>query len=285
MAETDPSWALRNLTRVATQISNLSAFKPLLRTQCCDLARRIRFLAPLFLELHDDVLLSGAVSFHALQDALFKARDLLQFATCASQVYMILDREQVKHRFTDVAVRFEHAISKISIDEVDVSEEIKEQVALVTTQFRRAKEQFDPPGLQLYEQLLSIYNQSNDEHTETSELRLICEKLQFINVDDVKQDSLALEKMVVERGAHSQKSIHEMSLVLLKKIQDFLIVDSGNNIVSPSEDLSQHTDESYLKLCPQPLVIPDEFRCPISLELMKDPVIICTGQKFRKYYD
>lgn len=55
-------------------------------------------------------------------------------------------------------------------------------------------------------------------------------------------------------------------------------MESGNNIVSPSEDFSHHTDEPYLKLCPQSLVIPDEFRCPISLELMKDPVIICTGQ-------
>jgi len=47
----------------------------------------------------------------------------------------ILDREQVKHRFTDVAVRFEHAMSKISFDELDVSEEIKEQVNNVCKAF------------------------------------------------------------------------------------------------------------------------------------------------------
>ncbi|XP_027925561.1 U-box domain-containing protein 13-like isoform X1 [Vigna unguiculata] len=282
MAETDPSWVLRNLSRVSTQISYLSSFKPILRTQCCDLARRIRFLAPLFLELHDNVVLSSAVSFHALQEALFKAKDLLQFATTASQVFMILDREQVKHRFTDVAVRFEHAMSKISFDELDVSEEIKEQVALVTTQFRRAKEKFDPPGLQLYEQLLSVYNQSYDVNTETAELRLICEKLQFINVDDVKQESLALEKMGVERWDHSQKRIQDMSLVVLKKIQDFLMEESGNIIVPPSEDICRQTEESFVKSCTQSLVIPDEFRCPISLELMKDPVIICTGQTYER---
>lgn len=146
------------------------------------------------------------------------------------------------------------------------------------TQFRRAKAQFDPPGFQLYEHLLSVYNQSYDVNTETAELRVICEKLQFLNVDDIKQESLALQKMVVDKGGYSQKNIQDMSLVVLKKIQDFLVMESGNNIVSPSEDFSHHTDEPYLKLCPQSLVIPDEFRCPISLELMKDPVIICTGQ-------
>jgi len=148
----------------------------------------------------------------------------------------------------------------------------------VTTQFRRAKEKFDPPGLQLYEQLLSVYNQSYDVNTETAELRLICEKLQFINVDDVKQESLALEKMGVERWDHSQKRIQDMSLVVLKKIQDFLMEESGNIIVPPSEDICRQTEESFVKSCTQSLVIPDEFRCPISLELMKDPVIICTGQ-------
>ncbi|TKY66061.1 U-box domain-containing protein 13 [Spatholobus suberectus] len=281
MAETDPFRVLRNLTRIATQISNLSAFKPVIKTQCCDLSRRIRFLTPLFLELQDDVVSSRAVPFDALaslEDALFKAKELLQFATRGSQVFMILEREQVKHKFIDVAVRFEHAISKISFDELDVSEEIKEQVALVTTQFRKAKEQFDPLGLQLYEHLLSVCNQRYDVNTETAELRLICEKLQFLNVDDIKQDSLALQKMVVERGGRSQKSIWDVALLVLKKIQDFLVMESGNNIVLPSEDFSQHTDELCVKLCPQSLVIPDEFRCSISLELMKDPVIICTGQ-------
>uniref|UniRef100_A0A0R0F179 RING-type E3 ubiquitin transferase n=2 Tax=Glycine max TaxID=3847 RepID=A0A0R0F179_SOYBN len=274
---------LRNLTRIVIQISTLSSaasFVPILKPQCCDLARRIRFLAALFQELHDDIVSSRAVHFLALEDALFKAMELLRFATRASQVFTILDREQVMFGFTDVAVRFEHALSMISFGELDVSEEIKEQVALVITQFRRAKAQFDPPGFQLYEHLLFVYNQSYDVNTETAELRVICEKLQFLNVDDIKQESLALQKMVVDKGGYSQKNIHDMSLVVLKKIQDFLVMESGNNIVSPSEDFSHHTDEPYLKLCPQSLVIPDEFRCPISLELMKDPVIICTGQTY-----
>ncbi|KAG5027638.1 hypothetical protein JHK86_023552 [Glycine max] len=61
-------------------------------------------------------------------------------------------------------------------------------------------------------------------------------------------------------------------------IQDFLVMESGNNIVSPTEDFSRHTHEPYAKLCPESLHIPYEFRCPISLVIMKDPVIICTGQ-------
>ena len=70
----------------------------------------------------------------------------------------------------------------------------------------------------------------------------------------------------------SENNIQDMS------IQDFLVMESGNNIVSPTEDFSRHTHEPYAKLCPESLHIPYEFRCPISLVIMKDPVIICTGQ-------
>ena len=31
---------------------------------------------------------------------------------------------------------------------------------------------------------------------------------------------------------------------------------------------------------PDPIVIPDDFLCPISLELMRDPVIVATGQVY-----
>ncbi|XP_027352236.1 U-box domain-containing protein 13-like [Abrus precatorius] len=282
MAESEDSRMLQKLSRIATQISEIPSFKTVIKRRCWDLTRRIRFLTPLFQELQNDVVLSHDVydALDSLHEALLKAKELLHFASQGSQLFMILEREQIKCKFTDVAVRFERGISKISFDELDISEEVKEQVALVTAQFRRAKEKFDPPGLELYEHLLPVFNQSYDVNTETAELCLICEKLQFTHVDDIKQESLALQKMVVDRGFPFEKSIHDMSIVL-KKFEEFLVMKSGNNVVSTSEDFP-HTDEPYVKLCPQSLVVPDEFQCPISLELMKDPVIICTGQTYER---
>ncbi|KAK7338834.1 hypothetical protein VNO77_19467 [Canavalia gladiata] len=275
MAETP---LLQNLTLLSTQISEISTFKTVIKSQCWDLSRRVRFLAPLFQELHDEVVSTHAVPYDALaslEEALLKAKDLLEFATRGSQLFMILEREQIKHKFTDVAVRFERGINKIPFDVLGISEEVKEQVALVTAQFTRAKEQFDAPGLQLYEHLLSVYKQSHDVKTETAELRLMCEKLQFLNANDIKQESVAIQKMVADRGDHFEKTAQDMSNVL-KKIEHFLAIESG------SEGFPPHTDEPCVKLCPQSLVIPDEFRCPISLELMKDPVIICTGQTYER---
>ncbi|KAK7255866.1 hypothetical protein RIF29_29291 [Crotalaria pallida] len=287
MAKGNASSLLHTLTLIANQISHTSSstFKPLFKNQCSDLARRIMFLSPLFHELLDlgvnDIPHDVVSSLVSLQQALLNATELLHLGCHGSQLYMILEREQIKCKFIDLAVCFEQALSKISFDKLDISEEVKEQVALVTAQFRRAKEHFDPPGLQLYELLLSIFNQSHDLNTESAELHVVCEKLHITNVKDIKHESLALHKMVADTGGHLEKSTQKM-LVLLKKIEDFLLTESVNFFVLPSEDSPPNTDEMYTKLCTQSLVIPDEFRCPISLELMKDPVIICTGQTYER---
>ena len=68
--------------------------------------------------------------------------------------------------------------------------------------------------------------------------------------------------------------------MLLKKIKDFVQIENlvkddnlgGKGIFSKVYGLGTN-EKSH-----QAPVIPDDFRCPISLELMKDPVIVSTGQ-------
>jgi len=60
--------------------------------------------------------------------------------------------------------------------------------------------------------------------------------------------------------------------MLLKKIKDF--VQTQNPEMGPPVTTKLMDSNGQ----PRPVNIPDEFRCPISLELMKDPVIVATGQ-------
>ncbi|CAL5192055.1 unnamed protein product [Lathyrus oleraceus] len=290
MAETKGFTILHNLIDIANEISRISTFNSLIKTQCLDLSRRITFLIPLFQHLVNDVVFVPYETLVSLQEAFLSAKSLLRFCSYSSQLYMILEREKIKCRFTDLASRFEQAINEISYDKLDISEELKEQITLVAAQFRRAKEHFVPPGQELYEHLLSIYNQSCDVTTESDALRLICEKLQFVTAEDIKQESLALHKVIVDRGGYYEKSLQGLAAVL-RKIEDFLLKDSENKgdgwfekhtQVLSSGDLPLHTSEQCVNLCCQSPVVPEEFRCPISLELMKDPVIISTGQTYER---
>lgn len=132
-------------------------------------------------------------------------------------------------------------------------------------QFRRAKERADAPDLQLLADL-SLARIGN--YSDPNILRRLSEKLQLRMINDLKQESLALHEMVIASGGVPGDYLEEMSS-LLKKLKDCVVVETS---VSETPEGKEST---FTYRSP---VIPDDFRCPISLELMRDPVIVSTGQ-------
>lgn len=154
------------------------------------------------------------------------------------------------------------------------------QVELVLAQFRRAKGRVDLPDVELYEDLSYLYNK-NDAATDPTVFRRLVEKLQLAGIGELTQESLALHEMVASSGGDPGASIEKMSM-LLKKIKDFVQTENPNMVAPATEKNLVATSSGQAstdKNCKAP-VIPDDFRCPISLELMKDPVIVSTGQVF-----
>lgn len=126
---------------------------------------------------------------------------------------------------------------------------------------------------------MSLYDKSSDAPTSPAVLRRLAEKLQLMGISDLTQESLALHEMVTASGGDPGASIEKMSM-LLKKIKDYvqtenLVMDDteGGKGLSCSSSSHGMSEKGH-----QAPVIPDDFRCPISLELMKDPVIVSTGQ-------
>lgn len=100
----------------------------------------------------------------------------------------------------------------------------------------------------------------------------LSEKLNLMTMNDIKKESLAIHEMVISSGGVpdgvSEEYLETMSF-LLRKLKDCVAMSN------PDSDASESDKTSFQYRSP---VIPDDFRCPISLELMKDPVIVSTGQ-------
>lgn len=152
------------------------------------------------------------------------------------------------------------------------------QVELVLAQFRRAKGRINQPDVELYEDIFSLYN-SNDAAVDRTVLNRVVEKLQLMGIAELTHESLALHEMVSASGGDPEESIEKMSM-LLKKIKDFVQTEIPDMDIPAREKSGSvscsgqaSTDKNH-----KASVIPDDFRCPISLDLMKDPVIVSTGQ-------
>lgn len=277
---------VQSLIDTVNEISTISDYRCTVKKQYCNLARRLKLLTPMFEEIKETkeaIPEETAKALVSLKEALASAKELLRFGSEGSKIYLVLERGEIMKKFYEVTAQLEQALSAISHEKLDISDEVKEQVELVLSQFRRAKGRVDAPDVELYEELLSLYNKNNDLTTDLAVLRRLAEKLQLMGIADLTQESLALHEMVASTGGDPGESIEKMSM-LLKKIKDFVQTENPN-LDAPSKEKnpgpSQGGQASSDRNHKAP-VIPDDFRCPISLELMKDPVIVSTGQTYER---
>ena len=118
-----------------------------------------------------------------------------------------------------------------------------------------------------------LYNMKHDAVADPDVLRRLVDNLQLSGITDLTQESLALHEMVATTGRDPGESIEKMSM-LLKKIKDFVQTENPklDSPLMESGSVQAGTDKIQK--------IPEDFRCPISLDLMVDPVIVSTGQVY-----
>lgn len=139
------------------------------------------------------------------------------------------------------------------------------QIELVHTQFKRAKGKMESPDVQL---VIDLAMAEREQDPDSMIFKRLSEKLHLRTVNDLKKESLAIHDMVISSGGVPEECFETIAF-LLRKLKDCAM--TGN----PEMDVLEG-DKSMIKH--RSPVIPDDFRCPISLELMKDPVIVSTGQ-------
>ncbi|KAF8403108.1 hypothetical protein HHK36_011202 [Tetracentron sinense] len=286
---------VNQLVEVAKEISRLPECPNTSKKLYCNLVRRVNLLSLLFEELKHIEAALGKEEFRALNSmkvALESAKELLQSVNEGSKIYQVLQREKIADKFQEVTELIGKASSEIPYDKLDISEEVKEQlyvksdvdeiqsvekllqllclitfqIELMHAQIRRAKRS-DSPDLELYMELTIAQKEKDPE---PAILKRLSEKLQLRTINDLKKESLALHEMVI--NGYPGSCMEEMS-VLLKKLKDTVL--SGNL----EADTSGSEKSSVKHIYP---VIPDDFRCPSSLALMKDPVIVSTGQTYER---
>lgn len=262
------------LSSVVGEISGMQECRGPFRRACCDLSRRVKLLSPFFDELRDRaeeefIGENESQALCELLDALVDSKELLRSVNEGSKLYQALQGEKYANNFQEVTDKIEKALSRLSYDKFGIPEEVQEQIELVHAQFRRAKERMDFPDSQLLMDLSAV---RNGDYCDQVLLQRLSEKLQLRTINDLKKESVALHEMVISSGGDPEDCLEEMS-TLLKKLKDSGVIE--NPVV---ESLENKT--SFVKH--RSPVIPDDFRCPISLELMKDPVIVSTGQTYER---
>ncbi|KAJ4754106.1 U-box domain-containing protein 10 [Rhynchospora pubera] len=183
--------------------------------------------------------------------------------------------DKISVQFKYLMWQLEKALGNFPYNYFGISEEIQEQVELVRAQMKREikKESSD---VKLFSELHHVLTsrqtgdlQSNlsnlpDEHHELREI-----VLPVLEIHDVPDSD-------VERIM--QDLINRLDEI---KISNSLTMEEKSTTSGKSESVKK-TQEKVQK--GDTITIPEDFRCPISLELMRDPVIVSTGQTYERAF-
>ncbi|KAL0897405.1 hypothetical protein Bca101_081366 [Brassica carinata] len=274
----------KSLIESVKEIASISDHRPPMKKHSAHLSRRLKLLLPMLEEIRDcrnslpeEQMVEALLS---LKESLLHAKDLLIYISQVSKIYLVrekkvLERDKVMVRFQKVTALLEQALSEIPYRSLEISDELQEQVELVLVQLRReigkgGGEKYDDD---LYKDLLSLYGGVTDSEI----LRRVAGKLQLMTVTDLTEESLALLDMVSSCGGDDPGENFEKMMMLLKKIKDFVQTYNPNLDDVPlrsKPSLSKSQQDEDQKN------VPEDFRCPISLKLMSDPVIVSSGQTY-----
>ncbi|KAL4308457.1 hypothetical protein GQ457_01G008650 [Hibiscus cannabinus] len=270
-----PADLVNEMVTMIEYVARFGDYRRAQKKECYNLVRRLKIFLPFFDEvrhLGSPISPNAAASLSKLKKAIRLATKLLKTCNEGSKIYLALESEAIMIKFHTVYVKLTQSLEELPFDELQVSEEVREQIQLMLTQLTRAKKRTDTQDIELAVDLMAVSSETDERNADIAIVERLAKKLDLHTVEDLKIETRALRKLAKERGCTSEST--QQIRRLLNKFKQFLGMEITNILDCPS------TPEMSGKS--QSLVIPHEFLCPITLELMGDPVIIASGQTFER---
>ncbi|KAK6939078.1 Armadillo [Dillenia turbinata] len=275
---------------VMEEIKGLEDFRKPHRKECYGLVRRLKLLVP-FLEEMAAMDCTFSCNFLAglvnLKKTFLMAKKLLVTCSEGSKLYLALESEAIMVRFHAVHDKLAQALDGLPFDEIGVSDEVKEQlldkflsdefaivqIELMGLQLKRAKRRTETQDMELAMDIMVLFSEEEERNANIAIAERLAKKLDLQAIDDLNAETTAIRKLVKSREGQSSESIQQL-ITLLNRFRHIAGLEEANLFEDP--------------VIPKPLAkcislaIPPEFLCPISLEIMTDPVIVASGQTYER---
>ncbi|CAA0328850.1 unnamed protein product [Arabidopsis thaliana] len=263
-----------SLIGLIAEINEIPGNFGLFKKDCSDLARRVGLLTHLIEEIRDSSPPSESDASSSLNShecdwwsdlvvGLQAAKRLLSSAT-SFQARESSDgaAKRISFQFQCVTWKLEKALGDLPYDRYDISDEVREQVELARLQLRRAMQRYGSLNSKKFSSGLS-----EPMEKDATSNRKVIEKLESI---PETVHSLSDEKKIESPPPRKSSSV---------SLAFFLSKDGDDERLEKA--VTENSDDSQKSVN---LTIPEDFLCPISLELMKDPAIVSTGQTYERSF-
>ncbi|KAF5750748.1 putative ARM repeat superfamily protein [Tripterygium wilfordii] len=274
-----PKLSGRNLLQSVLELSReVSSFMPLQFLQkrnSLSIIRKSKLIAILFEELIGSPRFSFyspsiLLCFEEMYIVLQRIKALIEDCFNGCKMWLLMQNESVAASFHELTVELSTPLDVFPIKEFDLNEDVKELLILIRKQSSQTKVYIDPREDSLKQEVLAMLDRIKREIVpEHSKLAEIFGRLGLRDSLSCREEIEGLEDEV--RNLVDDKSKSEV-VALIGLVRYGKCVLFGTSTTSTSNFRRRKSISE--------MTVPSDFRCPISLELMRDPVVVMTGQTY-----
>uniref|UniRef100_A0A0D9WHP4 RING-type E3 ubiquitin transferase n=1 Tax=Leersia perrieri TaxID=77586 RepID=A0A0D9WHP4_9ORYZ len=266
---------LRSLHRLARDLSAAEAPAPFLETVFAAISRRAKLLAAVF----DDLLRCGRLPRSAslcLREVLLvlqRFKGVVADCSARSRMRLLLQADEVAARVRELQHDLATLLDLLPVPELGLADDVVDLLALASRQCRRSSPAADAAEHELKASVLALIQEVEREIVpERERLEGILEEVGINDPACCSDEIETLEREIGDRVAERWTSAMIALVGLLRYAKCVLFTAATPRPVDSKIDLDDDDAEP-----PSP---PPDFRCPISLDLMRDPVVSASGQTY-----
>ncbi|KAI3742785.1 hypothetical protein L1987_60481 [Smallanthus sonchifolius] len=213
---------------------------------------------------------SAVLCFEELFIVLQSVKTLIEDCCNGSKLWLLIQQQSVANKFHELTVELSTLIDIFPVKEMNLSQDIEEIVNLIRKQCSKTVASVDEKDINLRADVLQKLDRIKSEIVpQQSKLKEIFTRLQMNDSASCTDEIQILEEEV--RNQDDEKSKAEIvSLIGLVRYAKCVLYGESSPGIIPRQKKSNSTD----------ITIPADFRCPISLDLMREPVVASTGQTY-----
>lgn len=140
-------------------------------------------------------------------------------------------------------------------------------------QLFRAKSRTESQDIELAMDMMIVFSKNDERKADDAIFERLAKKLELHTMSELRTETMAVIKLLKNRNLHNAASIQQ-TVDLLGKFKQIAGIEETSVL--------DGTESSKCLQKSQSFQIPHEFLCPITLEIMTDPVIVATGQVILK---
>lgn len=277
-----PATLLEALTALANQICGYrSKFFPTQRRYSKEIIRHVSILLEFFEEIQENPLVlsgSAVLCFSELHLTFQKIRFLLEDCSWeGARLWTLMKSPFVAGQFHMLIRGIATSLDVLPLDSILVGNDVKELINLLAKQARKMSfglDQGEESAMREIRLILDYFEKGIEPNQGL--MRRVLNYLGISSWSDCHKEIKFLEEEI----GYDCSDCDERELPLLSSLVGFMRYCRG--VIFESSDYRNHPDQTEVRLNTEirSCLNPEDLRCPISLELMTDPVTICTGQTY-----